>query len=86
MSASVIDRIRKVVRSLVADGSLAASLGEGDVDASSPIEVLGIHDSVAKMILLQALEDEFDLRLPEGRVRNVKTLGELAELIEREVA
>lgn len=45
-------------------------------------DTLGI-DSMQALSLLSAVEDHFDLEIPDYEMRLVRTLGQLADLVER---
>lgn len=64
---------------------LAAKQFGGDVaavDADAPIDKLGI-DSLGFLEFLFEAEDKFGIPIPQDQVNGVKTLRELAALIER---
>jgi acyl carrier protein len=59
-------------------GERARSCGPDD----DLFQVLGI-DSMAALDLLSTLEDHFDVDIPDHELRHVRTLRQLAALIER---
>jgi acyl carrier protein len=64
---------------------LAAKQFGGDaaaVDVDAPIDKLGI-DSLGFLEFLFEAEDRFGVSIPQDQVKDVKTLRELAQLIER---
>ena len=50
-------------------------------EASSFKEDLGA-DSLDVVDLVMALEDEFDVEIPEDQVENIKTVGDIVKFIE----
>ena len=60
--------------------------GEPDaIDADAPVDQLGI-DSLGFLEFLFELEDKFGMPIPQESVVNVKTLRELASVIDELVA
>jgi acyl carrier protein len=60
--------------------------GEPDlIDETAPVDRLGI-DSLGFLEFLFELEDHFDISIPQERVVNVRTLNELAVVIDSIVA
>ena len=53
-------------------------------EASSFKEDLGA-DSLDVVDLVMALEDEFDVEIPEDQVENIKTVGDIVKYIENKV-
>ena len=48
---------------------------------SEQLDVLGA-DSLDVVDLVMALEDEFDVEIPEDQVENIKTVGDIVKFIE----
>jgi len=60
--------------------------GEPDsIDEAAPVDRLGI-DSLGFLEFLFELEDHFDISIPQESVVNVRTLGDLAAVIDSLVA
>lgn len=55
------------------------------VEASNIQDDLGV-DSLDAVDLIMALEDEFDIEIPEDQVKNIKTVGDIVKLIEDTMA
>ena len=55
------------------------------IDEDAPVDQLGI-DSLGFLEFLFELEDKFGLPIPQAAVANVKTLGELAVVIDGLIA
>jgi acyl carrier protein len=55
------------------------------IDETAPVDRLGI-DSLGFLEFLFELEDHFDISIPQDRVVNVRTLRELASVIDSLVA
>lgn len=58
-----------------------------DVKADDITEASNIHDdlgadSLDVVDLVMALEDEFDVEIPEDQVENIKTVGDIVKFIE----
>lgn len=58
-----------------------------DVKADDITETSNIHDdlgadSLDVVDLVMALEDEFDVEIPEDQVENIKTVGDIVKFIE----
>lgn len=58
-----------------------------DVKADDITEALNIQDdlgadSLDVVDLVMALEDEFDVEIPEDQVENIKTVGDIVKFIE----
>ncbi len=56
-----------------------------DVKASNIQDDLGA-DSLDVVDLVMALEDEFDVEIPEDQVENIKTVGDIVKFIEDTMA
>lgn len=54
-------------------------------EASNIQDDLGV-DSLDAVDLIMALEDEFDIEIPEDQVKNIKTVGDIVKLIEDTMA
>ena len=50
-------------------------------EASNILDDLGA-DSLDVVDLVMALEDEFDVEIPEDQVENIKTVGDIVKFIE----
>lgn len=62
-----------------------------DVKADDITEASNIQDdlgadSLDVVDLVMALEDEFDIEIPEDQVKNIKTVGDIVKLIEDTMA
>lgn len=58
-----------------------------DVDAEKVVAEANIQDdlgadSLDVVDLVMALEDEFDVEIPEDQVENIKTVGDIVKFIE----
>ena len=58
-----------------------------DVKADDITEASNIQDdlgadSLDVVVLVMALEDEFDVEIPEDQVENIKTVGDIVKFIE----
>src|SRR5271156_790906 len=78
MSDELIERVRKVI-------ALSKRIPEERVTIDSAFEELGI-DSMDVVEILFALENEFDINIPDEEVKAVRNLRELMEGVERLVA
>ena len=54
-------------------------------EASNIQDDLGV-DSLDVVNLVMALEDEFDIEIPEDQVKNIKTVGDIVKFIEDTMA
>lgn len=75
----MIDRISKVIKEAVGcDGETAAQTRLGD------LRINGLPlDSLDQTTALVALEEEFDIYIPDDKFVETTTLGEVARLVER---
>ncbi len=46
------------------------------------VEDLGAEDSLAVYDLIMAIEEEFDIDIPDDAVANIKTVGDIVKFIE----
>jgi acyl carrier protein len=80
------DLVREVVvaaiRSLAARGVLPRDLASWQLDGDTEIDALGIG-SLGKLSLMTELEERGDVAISEGDLPGLKTLGDLARLVER---
>lgn len=49
---------------------------------ASIVEDLGAEDSLAVYDLVMAIEEEFDVDIPDEAVANIKTVGDIVKFIE----
>lgn len=68
------------VKDLIAD-QLDVDDKESITEASSITDDLGA-DSLDVVDLVMALEDEFNVEIPEDQVENIKTVGDIVKYIE----
>jgi acyl carrier protein len=78
----VRDVVVAAIHSLAERGVLPRDLAAWHLDAGTEIDALGI-DSLGKLNLLSELEDRADVAISEGDLPGLKTLGDLAALLER---
>ena len=71
--------IFKTMQDLIAE-QFAIDADEITMD-SSFVDDLGA-DSLDVVDLVMALEDEFDVEIPEDQVENIKTVGDIVKFIE----
>jgi len=75
----VLEKIKKIlaeqldvdVEEMTADTKIAEDLGA---------------DSLDVVELLMAIEDEFDVEVPDEEIENIKTVGDVAEYIQNNMA
>lgn len=71
----VFDKVKELISEQLdvkADDITEASNIQGDLGA----------DSLDVVDLVMALEDEFDVEIPEDQVENIKTVGDIVKFIE----
>ncbi len=78
MSDELIDRVRKVI-------ATSKRIPEETVTIDSSFEELGI-DSMDAVEILFALENEFDINIPDEEVKTVRNVRQMAEGVERLIA
>jgi acyl carrier protein len=78
MSDELIDRVRKVI-------AASKRIPEDRVTIDSAFEELGI-DSMDAVEILFALENEFDISIPDEEVKTVRNVRQMAEGVERLLA
>jgi len=78
MSDELIERVRKVI-------ATSKRIPEDRVTIDSAFEELGI-DSMDAVEILFALENEFDINIPDEEVKNVRNVRQMVEGVERLVA
>jgi len=78
MSDELIERVRKVI-------ATSKRIPEDRVTVDSAFEELGI-DSMDAVEILFALENEFDINIPDEEVKNVRNVRQMVEGVERLVA
>jgi acyl carrier protein len=78
MSDELIDRVRKVI-------AASKRIPEDRVTIDSAFEELGI-DSMDAVEILFALENEFDINIPDEEVKTVRNVRQMAEGVERLLA
>ncbi len=74
--SDVLERLKAVFRDVFEDDELAVSA------ATSPKDIEG-WDSLRHVSLVVAVENEFGVTFRSSEVGNFKTVGELAELVQR---
>jgi acyl carrier protein len=78
MSDDLIERVRKVI-------ATSKRIPEERVTIDSAFEELGI-DSMDAVEILFALENEFDINIPDEEVKNVRNVRQMVEGVEKLVA
>jgi len=78
MSDELIVRVRKVI-------ATSKRIPEERVTVDSAFEELGI-DSMDAVEILFALENEFDINIPDEEVKTVRNVRQMAEGVERLIA
>jgi len=78
MSDELIERVRKVI-------ATSKRIPEDRVTVDSAFEELGI-DSMDAVEILFALENEFDINIPDEEVKSVRNVRQMAEGVERLLA
>ena len=73
----VFERVKKVITSQL-------GIGEEEVLKDTSFEDLGI-DSLEIFEIVMALEDEFDIEIPNEDVEDIKTVGAIVEYINSKV-
>ena len=74
--------VMAALRALAGRGEVPRDLLSRELSPGSTIDELGI-DSLGKLALLTELEDRTDIVIGEGALQGLKTLGDLAQLVER---
>lgn len=78
MSDELIERVRKTI-------ATSKRIPEERVTIDSAFEELGI-DSMDAVEILFALENEFDINIPDEEVKNVRNVRQMVEGVERLLA
>jgi len=78
MSDELIERVRKVI-------ATSKRIPEDRVTVDSAFEELGI-DSMDAVEVLFALENEFDINIPDEEVKNVRNVRQMVEGVEKLLA
>jgi acyl carrier protein len=78
MSDELIERVRKVI-------ATSKRIPEDTVTIDSAFEQLGI-DSMDAVEILFALENEFDISIPDEEVKTVRNVRQMVEGVERLLA
>lgn len=78
MSEELIDRVLKVI-------ATSKRIPREQVTIDSEFQQLGI-DSMDAVEILFALENEFDITIPDEEVRNVRNVRQMVEGVEKLVA
>jgi acyl carrier protein len=78
MSDELIERVRKVI-------AASKRLPEERVTIDSAFEELGI-DSMDAVEILFALENEFEINIPDEEVKSVRNVRQMAEGVEKLLA
>ena len=78
MSDELIERVRKVI-------ATSKRIPEDTVTIDSAFEELGI-DSMDAVEILFALENEFDINIPDEEVKTVRNVRQMAAGVERLLA
>jgi acyl carrier protein len=78
MSDELIERVRKVI-------ATSKRIPEEQVTVDSTFEELGI-DSMDAVEILFALENEFDINIPDEEVKSVRNVLQMAQGVERLLA
>ena len=78
MSDELIERVRKVI-------ATSKRIPEDRVTIDSAFEELGI-DSMDAVEILFALENEFDISIPDDEVRTVRSIRQMCEGVEKLIA
>lgn len=79
MKAMILERLMKVAAAVLEDGGLK------DVTAESLLaEDLGLN-SITMLMLMIGIEDEFAIRFPAERAGALRTVGDVAAVIEEQL-
>jgi acyl carrier protein len=78
MSDELIERVRKVI-------AASKRIPEDKVTVDSTFEELGI-DSMDAVEILFALENEFDISIPDEEVKSVRNVRQMVEGVEKLLA
>jgi len=78
MSDEIIERVRKVI-------AASKRIREDRVTIDSAFEELGI-DSMDAVEILFALENEFDINIPDEEVKTVRNVRQMVEGVEKLLA
>ncbi len=78
MSDELIERVRKVI-------ATSKRIPEERVTVDSAFEELGI-DSMDAVEILFALENEFDINIPDDEVKNVRNVRQMVDGVDKLVA
>lgn len=68
------------IRQMSREGSAPPELGAKELSAETALAELNL-DSLGKLSLLSAVEDRADVILGEGDLQHIKTLGDLARIV-----
>lgn len=75
-TATTLDRISKVI----------ADFWEGDITPESKLEDDLNLDSLDKVEILMAIEEEFDIEVRDDEADKVETVAELVKLVDKNIA
>ena len=75
MTASVLEQVRSMASDLF-------GIPASKIDAASSPETIEAWDSVQHLGLVLALEEKFGLQLSPEEIEKMKTIGEIAKLVE----
>ena len=78
MSDELIERVRKVI-------AASKRIPEDRVTVDSSFEELGI-DSMDAVEILFALENEFDISIPDEEAKNARNVRQMVEVVEKLLA
>ena len=74
--------LERAIRELARSRDLPARLASERLEPSSLLEELGL-DSVGTIALLLEVEVHLGRKIPESHLKGLRTLGELADLVDR---
>ncbi len=63
----------------------ALDVDRAEVDAGTCSATLSVWDSLAHLMIINAIEKRFAVALPKRAAYTVKNVGELADLVERQL-
>ena len=70
-----IDKIKQILADTL-------DVSEDELSADTNIATDLGADSLDVVEILMAIEDEFDIEIPDSEIENIRTIGELVEYIE----
>jgi acyl carrier protein len=74
-----VENLIDIIRELARQGDLPRDLGKVTLNSATKLEELGL-DSLAKLILLSALDERRGIYIPDQMISTGMTLGYLADI------